>query len=101
MPEKVILRLFRGEDDYTRLAAILTASENADNLPVALFTWLPTYRVLMVWVSNRTESKFLHILMAASLVTFWTSFTPQAALAGMRLAIFYLVLTAALWIVLQ
>ncbi len=68
-------------------------------LPVALFTWLPTYRVLMVWVYDRNESIFLQILMSASLVAFWTGFTPQAALAGMPLAIFYLVLTAALWVV--
>jgi uncharacterized protein len=68
-------------------------------LIVALFTWLPTYRVLMVWVYRRTGSIFLAILMSASLVAFWTSFTPQAALAGIPLAIFYLVLTAALWVV--
>lgn len=68
-------------------------------LPVALFTWLPTYRVLMVWVYERTRSLLVAILMSASLVAFWTSLTPQAALAGMPLAIFYIVLTAALWIV--
>lgn len=68
-------------------------------LPVALFTWLPTYRVLMAWVYDHTGSIFLAILMSASLLAFWISFTPQAALAGMPLAIFYLVLTAALWVV--
>jgi hypothetical protein len=68
-------------------------------LLVALFTWLPTYRVLIVWVYARTGSLLVAILMFASLVAFWTSFTPQAALAGMPLAIFYIVLTAALWIV--
>lgn len=68
-------------------------------LPVALFTWLPTYRVLMAWVYAHTESVFLAILMSASLLAFWISFTPQAALAGLPLAIFYIVFTAAMWIV--
>jgi membrane protease YdiL (CAAX protease family) len=68
-------------------------------LTVALFTWLPTYRVLVVWVYDRTGSLLVAILMVASLVAFWTSFTPQAALAGIPLAIFYIVLTAALWVV--
>jgi hypothetical protein len=66
---------------------------------VALFTWLPTYRVLVVWAYDHTGSLLVAILMSASLVAFWTSFTPQAALAGMPLAIFYIDLTAALWVV--
>jgi hypothetical protein len=68
-------------------------------LPVALFTWLPTYRVLIAWVYDHTGSIFLAILMSASLLAFWISFTPQAALAGMPIAIFYLVFTAAMWVV--
>lgn len=36
MPDNLILRPFRSEDDYTRLADILTASENADSLPVTV-----------------------------------------------------------------
>ena len=68
-------------------------------LPVALFTWLPTYRVLMAWVYDHTGSIFVSILMSASLLAFWISFTPQAALAGMPLAIFYLVFTTAMWVV--
>jgi GNAT superfamily N-acetyltransferase len=34
MSTNLILRVFRGEADYTRLAEILTASENADRLPM-------------------------------------------------------------------
>lgn len=34
IPDNLILRAFQGEADYTRLAEILTASENADHLPV-------------------------------------------------------------------
>lgn len=36
MTNNLILRTFRGEEDYTHLADILTASENADNLPVTM-----------------------------------------------------------------
>ena len=36
MPYNVILRPFRGEDDYPRLAVILTASQKADCLPVTV-----------------------------------------------------------------
>jgi hypothetical protein len=67
-------------------------------LPIALFTWLPAFRVLIVWVYDRTGSLLMATLMSASLVTFWTSFTPQAALAGAPLALFYLVFTAATWV---
>ena len=67
-------------------------------LPVVLFTWLPTYRVLMVWVYDRTRSVLLAILMQISLIAFWTGMTP-VALAGVPLVVYYLILTAALWIV--
>lgn len=36
MPENLVLRAFRGEDDYTHLANILTANQNADSLPVTV-----------------------------------------------------------------
>jgi mycothiol synthase len=36
MPNNLVLRHFRGEEDYTPLAAILTASENADSLPLTI-----------------------------------------------------------------
>jgi hypothetical protein len=64
-------------------------------LPAVLLTWQTAYRVLMVWVYDRTASLLLAILMQASLTTFWTSLTPHA-LAGVPLVIYYLVLTAAL-----
>ncbi len=67
-------------------------------LPAVLFTWLPTYRVLMVWVYDRTESLLAAMVMYTSLVVFWTSLTP-VVLAGMQLVTYYLVVTAALWVV--
>jgi membrane protease YdiL (CAAX protease family) len=36
-------------------------------LLVALFSWLPAYRVLMVWVYDRTESLLVAMLMHVSL----------------------------------
>jgi membrane protease YdiL (CAAX protease family) len=67
-------------------------------LPAALFTWLPTYRVLMVWVYDHTRSLLVAMLMHTSLAAFWTSLTPLT-LSGMTLVTFYLVITAALWVV--
>jgi membrane protease YdiL (CAAX protease family) len=37
-------------------------------LLVQLFAWLPAYRVLMVWVYDRTESLLVAVLMHASLI---------------------------------
>jgi hypothetical protein len=68
-------------------------------LPIALFTWLPTYRVIVVWAYARTGSLLIAMIMSASLWAAWISLTPQAALAGLPLAVFYLVFTAVLWAV--
>jgi membrane protease YdiL (CAAX protease family) len=66
--------------------------------PAVLLTWLPTYRVLMVWVYDRTASTLVAILMHASLVAFWTMLTPLT-IAGRALVTYYLVFTAAMWVV--
>ena len=65
-------------------------------LPVLLFTWLPAYRVLMVWVYDRTESLFVVMLMHASLVASNLILAPLAT--GMALVIFDLVWAAVLWV---
>jgi len=67
-------------------------------LPATIFTWLPTYRVLMVWVYERTGSLLLAMLMYASLIAFWRILTPLA-LSGLTLVIYYLIFTAAMWII--
>jgi uncharacterized protein len=69
-------------------------------LPVLLFmvAVLPAYRVLMVWVYERTESLLLVILMHASLIVCWYALAPQG-IAGVPFFIYYLVLAAALWVV--
>jgi membrane protease YdiL (CAAX protease family) len=67
-------------------------------LPAVLFSFLPAYRVLMVWVYDRTESLLVAMLMHASLVAFWQISTPPA-IAGVALVIWYLVWAAVLWVV--
>jgi len=63
-----------------------------------VFTWLPASRVLMVWVYDRTGSLLVTMLMHASFVTFWTILTPLTVV-GVPLVTYYLVLAAALWLV--
>jgi membrane protease YdiL (CAAX protease family) len=67
-------------------------------LPATLLTWLPTYRVLMVWAYDRTGSLLLAMLMYASLIAFWVILTPLA-LSGWTLVTYYLIFTAAMWII--
>jgi membrane protease YdiL (CAAX protease family) len=63
-----------------------------------LFSWLPPYRLLMVWVYDHTESLLVIILMHASLV-FSTLSLPSMELSGMALLTWLLVWAAVLWIV--
>lgn len=66
--------------------------------PAVLFSWLPAYRVLMVWVYDHTESLLAAVLMHTSLVTFWTSLTPLT-IKGMPLLTYFLLYSAALWVI--
>jgi membrane protease YdiL (CAAX protease family) len=69
-------------------------------LPPCLFYIgvLPAYRVLMVWVYDRTASLLVAILMHASL-TASTLFILSPAATGIPLMIYYIVLTAVVWAV--
>jgi membrane protease YdiL (CAAX protease family) len=69
-------------------------------LPPCLFYAgvLPAYRVLMVWVYDRTGSLLVAMLMHASL-TASTLFILSPSARGVSLMIYYLVLTAVVWIV--
>jgi membrane protease YdiL (CAAX protease family) len=69
-------------------------------LPVLLFmvAVLPAYRVLMVWVYDRTESLLVAMLMHASLIVFWYALAPLG-IAGVPFFTYYLVLAAATWVV--
>lgn len=68
-------------------------------LLASLFSWLPAYRVLMVWVYDRTESLLVVVLMHASLVVSQLVLAEPLALAGLPLLTSILALAAALWVV--
>ncbi len=62
------------------------------------FLFLVVYRVLMVWVYDRTESLFVGMLMHASLTASARIITPMG-IAGVPLLLFDLVWAATVWIV--
>ena len=62
-----------------------------------LFSWLPPYRILMVWVYNRTESLLVSVLMHASLMASLSIFVP-AELSGNALLTWIFSWAAVLWI---
>ena len=78
------------------------SADAAGSLPLGiymaalLFTFLPPYRVLMVWVYAHTQSVFIAMLMHASLVTFWLVSMPQG-ISGAPQATWYVVWGAVLW----
>lgn len=70
-------------------------------LPIALliarlFTWLIAYRILMVWVYERTQSQFVVTLMHVSLVA--TTGILDPVIEGKNLIIFLLLKAAVFWI---
>ncbi len=64
-------------------------------LLVRLFAWLPAYRILMVWVYDRTESLLVVILMHVSLVA--TMLITEPPLTGEGVLTFILIRAAVLW----
>jgi len=62
-----------------------------------LFSWLPAYRILMIWVYDHTESLFVVILMHTSLVA--TLMVIDPVLSGGSLVIFILARAAVLWVI--
>jgi membrane protease YdiL (CAAX protease family) len=66
-------------------------------LAVALFAFLPPYRVLMAWVYRNTQSLLIGILMHASLTTSMILLGP--AVSGADLLIYDIVVGLALWII--
>lgn len=65
---------------------------------VFYFGVLPAYRVLMVWVYDRTESLLVIILMHGFLTAF-TTFIFAPPVTDAQRVIYYLVLSVAMWIV--
>ena len=78
-------------------AASAGAAPLALYMVALLFTFLPPYRVLMVWVYDHTHSLFVAIVMHASLVIFWLISTPPG-ITGAPQAVWYLAWGAVLWI---
>jgi membrane protease YdiL (CAAX protease family) len=71
----------------------------APYLLVLLFSWLPAYRALMLWVYDRTESRLVAILMHVSLVASNAILVLPMALEGVPLMTFDLTWAAVLWVV--
>jgi membrane protease YdiL (CAAX protease family) len=67
-------------------------------LLAALFSFLPPYRVLMIWVYDRTGSLLVAMLMHASLIAAWQVSWPPG-IAGLPQVIWYVAWAAVLWAV--
>jgi uncharacterized protein len=65
-------------------------------IPVILFSFLPPFRILMVWVYKHTESLFIAVLMHASLDVFWILSMP-VAITGKERVIWYALWAVVLW----
>ena len=66
-------------------------------LSVLLFSFLPAYRVLMVWVYDRTGSLLVAMLMHAPLAASQLILIPPA-ITGVQVVTYDLVFAAALWV---
>ena len=64
-------------------------------LLVALFSFIPPYRILMVWVYERTESLLVSVLMHASLTSGMLIMGP--AVTGIDAILYNLVFSGLLW----
>ncbi|MEJ2287053.1 MAG: CPBP family intramembrane metalloprotease [Deinococcales bacterium] len=60
-----------------------------------LFSWLPPFRTLMVWVHERTDSLLVVVLMHVSLVM--STLLLQPVVTGTSLLVYILVWSAILW----
>jgi membrane protease YdiL (CAAX protease family) len=65
-------------------------------LPVMLFSFLPPFRILMIWVYKHTESLLIAVLMHASLDMFWMLSMP-VSITGKGYMIWYLLWAMILW----
>ena len=62
-----------------------------------LFTWLPAFRVLLVWVHDETQSLLLVIVMHASLVAAQLVFVAPFEFTGTGAVLYIVVWAAVLW----
>jgi hypothetical protein len=67
-------------------------------LPLILFSFLPAYRVLMVWVYDRTGGSLLVAMLMHASLTASTLILGPLAVSGVPLLTWNLVLAGALWV---
>ncbi|QIA08341.1 CPBP family intramembrane glutamic endopeptidase [Draconibacterium halophilum] len=84
------LILFWEDNSFTELVPFLL-------LIARLFSWLPAYRILMVWLYKNTKSLFLVILMHLALVVSLAVIDPL--LYGKELLAYILIRAVILWII--
>ena len=65
-------------------------------IPVMLFSFLPPFRILMIWVYRHTGSLLIAVLMHASLNMFWMLSMPLS-ITGKERMVWYLLWAAVLW----
>ncbi|MBS1976597.1 MAG: CPBP family intramembrane metalloprotease [Bacteroidetes bacterium] len=65
-------------------------------LAIILFSFLPPFRVIMLWVYEHTKSLLIAIIMHASLDVFWILSMPLV-LTGRERTVWYLTWAALLW----
>ena len=65
-------------------------------MPVMLFSFLPPFRIIMVWVYRHTGSLFIGVLMHACLDVFWLLSMP-ISITGKERMVWYLVWAVVLW----
>lgn len=65
-------------------------------MPILLFSFLPPFRVLMVWLYDRTESLLVAMLMHASLNAFWLASTPPG-MTPVDVVVWYVAWAVLLW----
>jgi uncharacterized protein len=84
------------------LSNFIGSAEAAGGVPlplylvVMLFSFLPPFRILMVWVYEHSGSLLIGVLMHASLDAFWILSMPVAITGGQRMT-WYIVWAVVLW----
>ena len=82
---------------FVGIASSSTIVPPAVFLAVLLFSWLVAYRVLMVWLYDRTQSLFVMMVMH-SLIVFGSLVLVPQSLSAERVATFDIAFAALLWL---
>lgn len=65
-------------------------------IPAMLFSFLPPFRILMIWVYRHTGSLLIAVLMHASLNVFWILYMPLS-ITGKDRVVWYILWAVVLW----